>query len=729
MKGGNVVVAEGAIVVGGSKSVEVFLNRTAVDAAVEAELKKHPDRADIVYRAALRLLQAGKDDRASELLVRVVELVSGSLRPPDARLERAARKRLFAVSKASGLKAMGDGKHEAAATAFQRAAKAAPDTASTVEATALLADAAQARGDSSAAIGEYQRLLKESGSEIVGGIRVFDLARAAIANVILAGGRDPYKPFEEEAERRLAKAQADVSPDALVDLYRTYPNSIAAERAVLAAAEIQSRTGRPDEAISTLRLFLREFPASGRSLEAQAALVIELEKKGRFAGAASVLRRLAASGAKWEVNDGGKRIPVGEFVESRLAREEYKKVEAPAPEIKLAVTLTRAYIHTERDFPASGGAVLKPEGPALKDAKGVLLVNFGGAVKALDMATGATAWKFATDQPVRASFAHEEGLLLCSDSFIARVKPSTGSVEWRHAPPATMKGFCRAGSMLFYLTTDPSAGGGAALVALDPARGTVAWTQDLSGIPMSGLVPGDDAVAVVLLSPSQMLVFDTETGRASPPVPMAARGSGLRLVSTRRNMVVVHSEEGGLQAFELPTGNRRWWDRLEDWTVSFMTSGPAGLLVAGSERGRPAAMLLDLRSGKRRGVAESLDAVPMAPASMTDRAAAFSVKREGRGSGARAVDLADPRLKVTWAADGGRDRLQSVPLLAGDKAVVLHLAADEEGKFEWSLELLDSTGRRLQNIKGESPLERPPSIALANDSVVLFVDNKVEVYK
>ena len=728
MKGGNLVVAEGAIVVGGSKSVEVFLNRTAVDAVVEAELKKHPDRADIVYRAALRLLQSGKDERASELLVRVVELVSGSLRPADARLERAARKRLFAVSKAAGLKAREDGKHEAAAAAFQRAAKAAPDTASTVEATALLADAAQARGDASAAIGEYQRLLRESGAEHVGGSRVFDLARTAISNVILAGGRDPYKPFEEEAERRLAKAQADGSPEALVEIYRSFPNSIAAERAVLAAAEVLSRMGRPDEATSTLRLFMREFPASGRSLEAQAALVIELERTGRIAGAASVLRRMAASGAKWEVNDGGKRVSVGEFVESRLGRDEYKKVEGPPPELKLGATLTRAFVHTERDFP-TGGAVLKPEGPALTGAKGLLLLNFGGAVKALDIATGTPVWKFVTDQPVRATFAHEEGLLLCSDTFVARVKPATGAVEWKHSPSATMKGFCRAGSMLFYLTTDPNAGGAASLVALDPARGTVAWTQGLTGVPMSVLVPGDDLVAAVTLSPSQILVFDPETGRASPPLQMSVRGSGLRIVSTRRNLVVVHSEEGGLQAFELPSGNRRWWNRLEDWSVTVLSSGPAGLLVGGKEGGRAAAMLLDLRSGKRLGVAETLDAVPMAPASMTDRAAAFAVRREGRGSGARAIDLADSRMKLTWSADGGRERLQSVPLLAPDRAVVLHLAADEEGKFVWAVELLDSTGRRLQNIKGDSPLERPPSIALANDSVVLFVDNKVEVYK
>ncbi len=726
--GGNIIIAEGAIVVAGSKAVEGFLSRTAVDASVEAELKKHPDRPDIVYRAALRLLQSGKDERATELLAKVIDLVSGSLRESDARLERSARKRLFAVAKSAGVAALAAGKAAEATAAFQRAAKAAPDTVSVVEAITLLADAAVARDDFPAAIGEYQRLLKESGDEVVGGVRVFDLARAAIARVMAVAGRDPYKAFEDEAERRFRKAHLDGAPESLLDVFRTHPNSAAAESAVLAAAGLHARRGRPDDAAATLRLFLREFPGSGRTLEAQASLVIELEKRSRFASAAAVLRRMAGAGTKWEVTVEGRRVPVSEFVETRLAREEYKRAEAPAAATRLSPPLKKTSTYVEKEFPF-GAAVLRPEGPAPPEGAGLLLLNFGGAVKAVDPASGAQAWKMATDLPVRSSFIQENALLLCSESFVARVKPATGAVEWKHTPGTPMKGFCRAGAMLCYVTPDPRAAGASAVVALDPVRGAVAWSQSFSGLALSAPIPADDHVVVVTVAPHRILLFDTETGRAAPPVNVFVKGSGLRIVASLRGMLILHSDEGGLQAFELPSGTRRWWERLERWSVSVMTASPSGLLVAGMERSQPAAMLLDLRTGKRRGVAEGLDGLPVAPASMNDRVVAFAVRRGDVTLGARALDLADSRLKTAWTVAAGREDLQLVPLLAGDHAAVLHLAATADGKFDWSVDLLDSGGRRVQNIRGDSPLERPPSFALANDSLILLVENKVEVYR
>ena len=78
---------------------------------------------------------------------------------------------------------------------------------------------------------------------------------------------------------------------------------------------------------------------------------------------------------------------------------------------------------------------------------------------------------------------------------------------------------------------------------------------------------------------------------------------------------------------------------------------------------------------------------------------------------------------------GERDEMQSMPLLAGKQAAVLHMAATTEGKFEWSVDVLDPSGKRVQNIRGDTPLERPPSIALANDSLILLVENRIEVYR
>jgi hypothetical protein len=372
--------------------------------------------------------------------------------------------------------------------------------------------------------------------------------------------------------------------------------------------------------------------------------------------------------------------------------------------------------------------VLRPDGPALAEGSNLALLNFGGAVKAIDPATGAQVWKLPTELQVRSAFSQEGALLLCSESVVTRVKPATGAVEWKHTPGAPMKGFCRAGAMLCYLTTDPRAAGAASVVALDPSRGTVAWSQSFPGLALSGLIPADDAVAVVTVAPHQILLFDAETGRAGAAVPLFVKGSGLRIVATLRGMLILHTDEGGLQAFELPAGQRRWWDRLDQWSVSVMSASPAGLLVAGSERGQPAAMLLDLRSGKRRGVAENLDGIPMGPVAMNDKVAAFAVRRGDRTLGVRALDLSDSRLKSAWTVDCRRDD-QPVPLLAGGHAAVLTMSATEEGKFEWTVAILDSAGGRVQNIRGDSKLERPPSFAIATVGLILLLDNKIEVHR
>jgi len=726
--GGNVIVAEGAVVVAGSRTVEVFSSRAAPDAAVEAELRKHPDRPEVIYRAALRLLQSGKDERAAELLGRVIELVAGSPRPADARLERAARKRLFAASRDAGLAALAAGKPAEAMAAFRRAAAAAPDIPSGVEAARLLADAAVMKRDLEAAIAEYQRLIRDLGDEVVSGVRVFDLSRAAIGRILAAGGRDAYKAFEAEAERRLKKAQVDHAPEALLDVFRSFPNSLAAERAVLDAAEANTKLGRSDDAASTLRLFLREFPGSDRALNAQAALVAALENRSRFGNAAVVLRRMAAGGSRREITIDGKRTTVGEFVEARLAREEYKKAEATTPPVRLSPPLKKAPAYTEREF-MLGAAVLRPDGPAPARGAALLFLTFGGAVKAIDPASGTEAWRMATDAPVRTAFFHEDALILCSDSFIARVRPDTGAVDWKRTPNAPMKGFCRAGAMLCYLTSDPKATGLASVTALDPSRGVVVWSQDFQGLAVSSLLAADDHVALVTSLPNQILLFDAETGRPETPCSLASQGGGLRVLGVVGGVLLIHSEEGGLQAHALPSGARLWWMALERWSVTVMATSRAGLFVGGTENGIPAAMLIDPRNGKRKGVAENLDGTPSTPVAMDERRVVVAVRRGDRSLGVRSLDLTDSRLKTAWSLPAARGALQSVPLLAEGFAAVLHLAATPDGKFTASVDLLDPSGRKVQNIGSEAPLERPPSIALANDALILLVENRVEVYR
>jgi outer membrane protein assembly factor BamB/TolA-binding protein len=726
LDGGNVIVAEGAVVVAGAGAVEVYLNRRDMDRTIEADLAKYPDHPAVLYRAALRLLQSGKDSRAAELLGRVIELTSRSARPADGRLGRAARKRLFGLSKDAGQAAMDGGNPAEAAAAFRRARAAAPDAASMVEASTLLAGAAAAQKDYSTAIAEYHRLIQELGDEVVAGRRVFDVARLAIAQALAAGGREPYRPFETEAEQRLARAEAAASPDALLEIFRTHPNSAAAERAVLGAAEAHARLGKPDDAVAALRLFLREFPASARALDAQASLVVALEKRSRFASAAAVLRKMSSAGDR-EVTVEGKRVSVRAFVEARVGREEYRAASATAPPVRLKPPLSKAGAYVEKEF-VLGGAVLRPEGPALTRGSGLLFMNYGGAVKGIDPVAGSESWRIATDAPVRAAFVHEDALLLCSDSFVARVHPVTGAVEWKHSSPVPMRGFCRAGAMICYLAPDPGSSA-ASIVALDASKGGTAWSQTYAGIALSGVLPADDHVAFVTVAPARLLRFEIETGRAAPQSPLASAGPGMKVLGAAEGVVVLQSESSEVQACDLSTGKPLWRNGLDGWSVSVTAISRAGLFVAGTYQGLSTAALIDLRNGKLRGLTDRLDGIPGTPVAMDDRRVAFATRGGDRAVKVRALDLSDSRMREAWSLVPDRRTLQSVPLLAEGTAAVLHLAATPEGKFEFSADLLDGTGRVVQNIRGAAPVDRPPFAALANDSLILLVENRVEVYR
>jgi hypothetical protein len=54
---------------------------------------------------------------------------------------------------------------------------------------------------------------------------------------------------------------------------------------------------------------------------------------------------------------------------------------------------------------------------------------------------------------------------------------------------------------------------------------------------------------------------------------------------------------------------------------------------------------------------------------------------------------------------------------------------DDDGRFNYSVSLLDKGGRRVQNIRSEFEFERPPIYIVADGAVVVTVESQVRVYR
>src|SRR5438552_4169361 len=100
--GGNLLIVDGAAVLASQDAIQVFFDRRDQERSILEALERNPDDPAVLYRGALRYLQSGDASHAAELLARTVERTSKSPRPEHEQLQRAARKRLFAVSMEAG---------------------------------------------------------------------------------------------------------------------------------------------------------------------------------------------------------------------------------------------------------------------------------------------------------------------------------------------------------------------------------------------------------------------------------------------------------------------------------------------------------------------------------------------------------------------------------------------------------------------------------------------------
>jgi outer membrane protein assembly factor BamB/TolA-binding protein len=724
--GGNLIVVDGAIVLATQDAVQAFFDRRAQDRAIRAALEAAPGDLALAYRAALRLVAAGDDEEAARLLGRVAERTAASASAEDARLHRAARQRLYALSMNGGRAAIREGKHDRAAALFARARAAAPDVPAEVEAALEAARLHAERNDPARAVDEFQALIAGRGDAVVGGRPVLDVAREALGGVLRASGRGPYARHEAEARRMLAEARRRGTVEAFGGVFRAYPNSFAAEEALLEEASAHARLGRADEEVAALRRFLREMPASERSPEAHALLARALERRGYFSSAGAVLRRLARAFPDARISDGEGTVAAREFAERRLKSEPYARSSGPAGGSALAPPLRKVLEHTDPDHPE--GAPVAVAGTPPAKAGALLVVGYGADLKAFDDARAAEAWSLSLPSPVRHAGWSNGALLLANDGGVRRVEPSGGRVEWHRAVRGAVHGFAAAEGMVGVLSTGPNE-----IVALDAARGGVAWSRPFEGFPAGGLHAAGDQLVFATGSPSALHVIDLETGAKVGGNALAA-GFPPRVVSVSDSLAVLVTEGMYLDAFEVPGGKLLWRVDLQGFGSPVEVQvGSAGAVLLGNRwsanpGGEESAIArVDLRTGK---LAAMKGLAVRAPVLLKlDGERAYVVSREAdRSVALRGVRLAD--LEVEWKTDlGAREATLLPPMIAKDHVVVAGFERDAGGLYGYLGKVVDKRGSIVQNIGSRPAFERPPVASLVHGRIVFSVDNRVEVWR
>lgn len=292
---GNLLMASGIVV-----SLRQGMFTAAYDAAalrerVEAAVKGQPDDPALLLRlACLRdaLLGEGADPAAAATVLRTLEdgLAAAERRglPKSHPVRLSLQKQLFAKAKAraEAAKARGDAQ---APTLLAAARDAAPDEAQWIDMQAqvlatssdpaafaaelerLLAthpdgtfphgegvpvrtwvawQRARRASEPASAVGLWQALLEQHGSQDLGGATAATLARAAIDALIARHGPGCYREVQVRADAALAAAGDD--QHALANVTVTFPNSPSAERARARLLDAAVRAGDLAVACSVL---------------------------------------------------------------------------------------------------------------------------------------------------------------------------------------------------------------------------------------------------------------------------------------------------------------------------------------------------------------------------------------------------------------------------------------------------------------------------------------------
>ncbi|WP_428939965.1 PQQ-binding-like beta-propeller repeat protein [Fontivita pretiosa] len=280
---GNVLVAQDRLIVAGPSRVTVYTDLALAMSKLDAEVAAAPDDPAPRLRYADMLFVAGKLEEAIAKLDEAIALISQG--HGGTMFGGAARDKVFTTALGFAQKLAKEAQQtpavaDLAAGLFDRAAVAATTPSQQVTYRLSRAAFARQRAQHDLEVKLHQQILSdpllrevpvadEDGDAVAAAV----LARRAIDQAIQRAGPAVYEPYERAAAERLRAAESAIDPQQLQEVAAMYPNSSAAPRALLAAAEAFEVNKDPRRATQVLRqAYFRypEYPQRARIIEALA---------------------------------------------------------------------------------------------------------------------------------------------------------------------------------------------------------------------------------------------------------------------------------------------------------------------------------------------------------------------------------------------------------------------------------------------------------------------------
>jgi len=159
---------------------------------------------------------------------------------------------------------------------------------------------------------------------------------------------------------------------------------------------------------------------------------------------------------------------------------------------------------------------------------------------------------------------HAGQLIVGTGGGVTAMHPANGVDAWSFKPPGSIRDLDFEDGLVFATATNGADGESIVLHVADARRGHPLWTlSDALPMDLDALDPVDGRLVARASTPVRFAVLDPLTGRVMHEIPFHPAAGGYA-GEARGDRIVVPIERVGLEAWDLPTGQRLWTRTVRD---------------------------------------------------------------------------------------------------------------------------------------------------------------------
>ncbi|MDQ7779718.1 MAG: PQQ-binding-like beta-propeller repeat protein, partial [Planctomycetota bacterium] len=742
--GSNVVLTDTALVAASSQGLRAFYSPEKVEQALAAELAADPDKPDVLYRVGQSYLRTAKRQEGVALIEKAAGLAARSSDREMAALTVQCRRSLFDHYLESA-EAGGFGITPQARSDYETAKRWAPDGECYVRATMKYAARLLKAGALDDCVAQHSEIIAAYPEVEYESLRAGDFAQGEIAKVIAAHGRAPYAAIEKNAAAALEAARKSGLHKKFMRVFASFPNSQAAEQALLEAARNATAEKSWDSVTEALRVLLRQFPGSKSELEAHLMLLQAYEAKRMPAAARNVLRTLLQSFADREVDAEGAKQTVREFVERRLNTEFYVgKQPPPGARQDISPPLSLVWRHA-----ATQGEKLTVLVPGTIDRRHPSTEWFGldrlflamtDYVLCLSTSTGALQWELPVPGGVTDTtpWLHQQYLIFSSGATLVAVDFMSGMIAWSTTFESHVVDMALCDGMVHAATFDARSPDDLWVHTVDANTGAVRWRQSIVQFHSEGMsIVGD---YLVLHSVQRPVLIACPRLSGDAPRRIQLNGRVHSIAPATHDTVVVVTTDLYARAIAIPDGAERWNTRLGPvFAGGDLFASTSGLFVyfqQGTPRNR--LVLVDLDSGKmrlRRDV--GADGIQRGWWVLNDHVYTVFTDRSRGSATVQALELLEGEVRMQFTPPQVDRRSEFRPLASGKFLVFDGSSADQQDSTlptRWTprVFIVDAgTGALVQTLgSGDLPASASlPAVFLCGEHLLILQGETLSAFR